>query len=122
MTTAPVRSLSSILVTGGAGFIGSAFIRTLFRDASFTGHVVNFDALTYAGNLENLEGHVDDTRYTFVKGDIKDQALMEQVCREHKVTTIVHFFSQGGILCLLVHQVLPLILLLVLVLVLVVLL
>ena len=97
MTTAPVRSLSSILVTGGAGFIGSAFIRTLFRDASFTGHVVNFDALTYAGNLENLEGHVDDTRYTFVKGDIKDQALMEQVCREHKVTTIVHFAAESHV-------------------------
>jgi len=94
---ASVRPLSSILVTGGAGFIGSAFIRTLFRDAGFTGRIVNYDVLTYAGNLENLEGQVDPARYTFVKGDIKDQALMERVCREHGVTAIVHFAAESHV-------------------------
>ena len=61
------------LVTGGAGFIGSAFIRMLFRDANFSGKIVNFDLLTYAGNPANLADSVDATRYTLVRGDIGDR-------------------------------------------------
>lgn len=63
--------MTKIFVTGGAGFIGSAFIRLLLAELSEY-EVVNFDALTYAGNLENLEG-IDSTNYSFVRGDISDR-------------------------------------------------
>ena len=95
-TTAP-RALNTILVTGGAGFIGSAFIRTLFADKAFTGKVVNLDALTYAGNLENLDGHVDTSRYTFVKADIRDQAAVEKALTEHAVDVVVHFAAESHV-------------------------
>jgi dTDP-glucose 4,6-dehydratase len=63
--------MSTFFVTGGAGFIGSAFIRLILEEATST-EVINFDSLTYAGNLENLRG-IDDPRYTFIKGDICDR-------------------------------------------------
>ena len=63
--------MKTVFVTGGAGFIGSAFVRLILKETSDT-RIVNFDALTYAGNLENLNG-VDDTRHKFVKGDICDR-------------------------------------------------
>ncbi len=91
------RALNTILVTGGAGFIGSAFIRTLFADKEFAGKVVNLDALTYAGNLENLDGHVDTNRYTFVKADIRDQAAVEKALTEHAVDVVVHFAAESHV-------------------------
>jgi dTDP-glucose 4,6-dehydratase len=60
-----------LLVTGGAGFIGSAFIRMAFADGTVTA-LLNLDKLTYAGNLENLEPVARDPRYRFVQGDICD--------------------------------------------------
>jgi len=63
--------MRSIFVTGGAGFIGSAFVRLILKETSDI-RIVNFDALTYAGNLENLKG-IDEARHTFVKGDICDR-------------------------------------------------
>ncbi|MBT7162512.1 MAG: NAD-dependent epimerase/dehydratase family protein, partial [Victivallales bacterium] len=64
-------SKQTILVTGGAGFIGSSFVRLLLaREPEVT--VVNFDALTYAGNLASLADCLDDPRHIFVKGDIRD--------------------------------------------------
>jgi dTDP-glucose 4,6-dehydratase len=81
-------------VTGGCGFIGSAFIRYLFRDAGFAGDVVNLDLLTYAGNPENVVGCVDEARYTFVPGDICDEELVERICVEHAIDTIVHFAAE----------------------------
>ncbi len=92
-----LRPLRTLLVTGGAGFIGSAFIRFLFRQPGFHGHVVNLDALTYAGNPENLKGHVDEARYTFVHGDIRDQALMERLITEHAVDAVVHFAAESHV-------------------------
>jgi dTDP-glucose 4,6-dehydratase len=96
-----VRKLDTLLVTGGAGFIGSAFIRHVFKDPTFTGKIVNLDALTYAGNPENLEGHVptgaDARRYVFVKGDIKDQPLVEQLIADHDVDAIVHFAAESHV-------------------------
>jgi dTDP-glucose 4,6-dehydratase len=92
-----VRPLQSLLVTGGAGFIGSAFIRHLFKTPSFSGRIVNLDALTYAGNLENLDGHVDAARYTFVKGDIRDQALLEKLFVDHGVDCVVHFAAESHV-------------------------
>ena len=65
-----------ILVTGGAGFIGSNFV-PYFLDSNPNAHLVNLDAMTYAGNLDNLGEIEDHQRYTFVKGDICDRGLIE---------------------------------------------
>jgi dTDP-glucose 4,6-dehydratase len=91
------RDPKSLLVTGGAGFIGSAFIRRAFRDPSFTGKIVNLDLLTYAGNPENLRGAVDDARYTLARGDIGDQKLVDALCEEHAVDAIVNFAAESHV-------------------------
>jgi len=83
-------------VTGGAGFIGSAFVRMLLasRQASL---VVNFDKLTYAGNLENLAPVADDKRYRFVHGDICDAALVNQTIAETAPDVIVNFAAESHV-------------------------
>jgi dTDP-glucose 4,6-dehydratase len=91
------RSPKSILVTGGAGFIGSAFIRRLFKNRDFQGKIVNLDLLTYAGNPENLKGAVDAPRYTLVRGDIADQKLVDAVCQEHAIDAIVNFAAESHV-------------------------
>ena len=83
----------TILVTGGAGFIGSNFIHALLR-AEPRVRVVNLDLLTYAGRLENLEGLNDPARHTFVRGDICDRELVDRILREQQVDTIVHFAAE----------------------------
>jgi dTDP-glucose 4,6-dehydratase len=93
----PLRQPQSVLVTGGCGFIGSAFVRYLFRLPEFTGKVVNFDLLTYAANPDNVQGSVDPTRYTFVHGDIGDAALVARVCAEHAIDTVVHFAAESHV-------------------------
>jgi dTDP-glucose 4,6-dehydratase len=92
-----IRKLNSLLVTGGCGFIGSAFVRRVFRDPTFTGHVVNLDKLTYAGNVENVRGHVDASRYELVVGDILDAPLVRRICLEYDVDTIVHFAAESHV-------------------------
>ncbi|MGH9646972.1 MAG: GDP-mannose 4,6-dehydratase, partial [Bryobacteraceae bacterium] len=75
------------LVTGGAGFIGSAFIRLLMSDPDLSHRVVNLDKLTYAGNLENLASIANEehaARYRFVHGDICDAALVNSLVAEEK--------------------------------------
>lgn len=92
------REVGNILVTGGAGFIGSAFIRYLLSSqANFKGTCVNLDALTYAGNLNNLKCVAGDSRYIFEKGDICQQSFVEDVCREHAVDTIIHFAAESHV-------------------------
>src|SRR6478752_7774107 len=95
MTT--LRQPQNVLVTGGCGFIGSAFIRFLFRQAGFSGKIVNLDLLTYAANPDNVAGAVDPARYTFVQGDIGDSELVSRLCREHAVDTLVHFAAESHV-------------------------
>lgn len=85
-----------ILVTGGAGFIGSNFIRHLV--SSHPGYkVVNVDTLTYAGNLDNLRDIDTDLRYTFVKGDICDSNLINTILEKYEIDTIVHFAAESHV-------------------------
>ena len=83
----------NVLVTGGAGFIGSNFIHYLLR-ADPGLRVVNLDALTYAGRLENLAGLPDPQRYTFVRGDICDRAALDALFGAYRFDTVVHFAAQ----------------------------
>jgi len=91
------RTPRALLVTGGAGFIGSAFVRGLFGSLGFPGRVVNLDALTYAGNPDNLSGAVDPARYHFVRGDIADTALVRRIVAEHGIDTVVHFAAESHV-------------------------
>jgi dTDP-glucose 4,6-dehydratase len=84
------------LVTGGAGFIGSAFIRLLLG-GSRASAVVNLDKLTYAGNLENLAPVARDRRYRFVHGDICDAPVVKQVLAEAQPDVIVHFAAESHV-------------------------
>lgn len=85
----------ALLVTGGAGFIGSAFVRTtLARDAGFSGRIVTLDKLTYAGSRDNLADVAEDPRHVFVHGDIGDGALVARLLREHQVTAVVNLAAE----------------------------
>lgn len=92
MNNAPYQS--NILVTGGAGFMGSSFIRYLLSQSTFQGKIINYDALTYCGNLENLSSIDNDPRYRFVLGNILDQELLETVVLDHAIDVIVHFAAE----------------------------
>ncbi len=91
------RKITNILVTGGAGFIGSAFIRYLLQKTTFTGTCVNLDLLTYAGNLQNLREIEGNPQYVFAHGDIRNQALVEHLCQEHAIDTIIHFAAESHV-------------------------
>lgn len=85
--------MRNVLVTGGAGFIGSNFVRHLLGADSEV-FIVNLDALTYAGSPENLRDLPDPGRHTFVKGDICDLALVSGLLRRHQIDTVVHFAAE----------------------------
>lgn len=85
--------MKNVLVTGGAGFIGSNFVHFLLRVEPDV-HIINLDALTYAGSQENLKGLPDPDRHTFVHGDILDRALVDRLLREHYIDTVVHFAAE----------------------------
>ena len=85
-----------LIVTGGAGFIGSAFVRLLL-DTADAPHIVNLDKLTYAGNLENLAPIADHKRYRFVRGDICDKALVHALVTEERPDAIVHFAAESHV-------------------------
>ncbi len=86
----------TILVTGGAGFIGSNFIRYVLQVEPELS-VVNLDALTYAGNLANLADLAHSERYHFVYGRIQDTALVERICRQYNVTGIINFAAESHV-------------------------
>lgn len=85
--------MNNILVTGGAGFIGSNFIRYVLN-VNPNIRIINLDDLTYAGRLENLENLSDPERYTFVKGNIGDAALVNKLLHEAEIDTVVHFAAE----------------------------
>jgi dTDP-glucose 4,6-dehydratase len=84
-----------LLVTGGAGFIGSAFVRMMIASGEFD--VVNLDTLTYAGNLKNLAPCFTSNAYKFVHGDICDGALVDSLLAEEKPDAIVHFAAESHV-------------------------
>ena len=85
----------SFLVTGAAGFIGSNFV--LDALAASAGSIVSLDALTYAGNRENLASVEGDSRHTFVHGDIGDQVLLERLLAEHRPSAVVNFAAESHV-------------------------
>lgn len=85
-----------LLITGGAGFIGSNFIRHLQNNQPDL-EITNLDLLTYAGSLENLQDLPCPENYRFVSGDICDQALVESLLRENEIDTIVHFAAESHV-------------------------
>jgi len=87
----------NILVTGGCGFIGSNFIRSLLADAQGVARVVNLDKLTYAGNPANLADVAGDRRYAFVRGDIGDEALVARTLAEHEVGAVANFAAESHV-------------------------
>ena len=87
--------MERILVTGGAGFIGGCFVRHWIRE--FPGQVVNFDLLTYAGNLDSLRGVLDDPRHVFVQGDIRDRATVGGLLAQYRPQAILHFAAESHV-------------------------
>ena len=85
--------MQNVLVTGGAGFIGSNFVHYLLKTRPEV-RIVNLDALTYAGSRENLKELPDPSRHTFVHGDICDRELVGELLHAHRVDTLVHFAAE----------------------------
>lgn len=88
--------MKNLLVTGGAGFIGSNFVRYMLHTHPDV-RIINFDKLTYAGNLENLADVAGDSRYIFVRGDICVREEVEKAVVEHAVESIVHFAAESHV-------------------------
>jgi dTDP-glucose 4,6-dehydratase len=85
----------TVLVTGGAGFIGSNFVLDWLAGSSEP--LVNLDALTYAGNLHNLDSLAGDPRHVFVHGDIGERALVDRLLAEHRPRAVVHFAAESHV-------------------------
>ena len=86
----------SILITGGAGFIGSHVVR-LFVNKYPDYNIINLDLLTYAGNLENLTDIEKAPNYTFVKGDIQDEELVNKLFQEHNINGVIHLAAESHV-------------------------
>jgi dTDP-glucose 4,6-dehydratase len=96
LVAVPLRgSDMTILVTGGAGFIGSNFVLDWFAQSDEP--LLNLDALTYAGNLRNLASLQGDARHVFVKGDIGDRALLDRLFAEHRPRAVLHFAAESHV-------------------------
>ncbi|MCW8856252.1 MAG: dTDP-glucose 4,6-dehydratase [Kangiella sp.] len=88
--------MKTLLITGGAGFIGSNFVHYWIQNHP-EDRIINLDALTYAGNLENLAGIEESETYRFVHGDICDAALIEKLFTEEKIDRVVHFAAESHV-------------------------
>ncbi|MBE7693136.1 dTDP-glucose 4,6-dehydratase [Tenacibaculum finnmarkense] len=88
--------MKSILITGGAGFIGSHVVR-LFSNKYPTYQIINLDALTYAGNLDNLKDVENNSNYTFIKGDICDEVLVKNIFKDYKIDSVIHLAAESHV-------------------------
>lgn len=86
----------TILVTGGAGFIGSNFITYYLQEYPEV-EIINLDALTYAGNLENLSAVESNPRYQFIKGEIRNRDLLEKIFQDHHIQGVIHFAAESHV-------------------------
>ncbi len=87
--------MQNILVTGGAGFIGSNFVRYMLENYNYK--IFNFDKLTYAGNLENLTDIENHSNYKFIKGDICDKDVVESTIKDNNIDTIINFAAESHV-------------------------
>lgn len=87
--------MKNILVTGGAGFIGSNFVKHMLTTYDY--NIVNIDSLTYAGNLENLTDVEKNPKYTFIKADIRDREALDKIFAEHHIDTVVNFAAESHV-------------------------
>ncbi len=88
--------MKNILVTGGAGFIGSAFVRYMVEKYPHY-NIIVLDKLTYAGNMDNLLPVSDEPNYRFERGDIADAETVERICQEHSIDTVVNFAAESHV-------------------------
>ena len=88
--------MNNILVTGGAGFIGSNFIKHILKPNA-DDRIINLDALTYAGNLENLKEIANDPRYTFVKADVRDRNTVGAIFEKYHITHVINFAAESHV-------------------------
>ncbi|MBD5796823.1 dTDP-glucose 4,6-dehydratase [Bacillus pseudomycoides] len=86
----------NVLVTGGAGFIGSNFVRYFLKKYPDS-HVINYDLLTYAGNLSSIKDIEPHSNYTFIQGDIRDAKKIQAVMQDYKIDSIVHFAAESHV-------------------------
>ena len=87
--------MKNVLVTGGAGFIGSNFVKHML--ATYDYNIINIDSLTYAGNLENLKDVENNPKYTFVKADIRDREALDKIFAEYQIDTVVNFAAESHV-------------------------
>lgn len=88
--------MKTMLVTGGAGFIGSNFIKLMLRKHS-NYKIINVDAITYAGNLENLRDIEKDKNYTFIKADVRDREKIDEIFRTYDIDSVVNFAAESHV-------------------------
>lgn len=87
--------MKRVLITGGAGFIGSNFVEHILYDENII--VYNLDKLTYAGNLDNLRSVENHERYNFIQGDICDRNLIEELFNKYQITDVIHFAAESHV-------------------------
>lgn len=94
-----MKSIRNLMVTGGAGFIGTNFIRFLLKEGHFSGRIINVDKLTYAGHLENLAGIPEEfpDRYAFEQVDITDFKKLSEVFDRHEIDSLVHIAAESHV-------------------------
>lgn len=88
-------TMKNLLITGGAGFIGSNFVHYMLEHTDC--NIINLDLLTYAGNLDNLSDIAESHRYHFIKGDIGDRALVESLFAQYDIDTVVNFAAESHV-------------------------
>jgi dTDP-glucose 4,6-dehydratase len=91
-----IKNMKNILVTGGAGFIGSNFVRYMLNKHQDY-KIVNLDLLTYAGNIKSLDDVKDNPNYLFVKGDIADNKLVDKIVSDNKIDVIINFAAESHV-------------------------